>query len=203
MLPIYISYFAGQDLKGEKKKTFINALGFVLGFTIVFVSMGALAGTVGGFLRKYQTVVNIVTGSIVILFGLNFIGLITIPFINNTKRIGIKTKEPFLSLSSFWINFFFIRVGHHVFGAFLGSALMLAASSGESFKGIIMLLCFSLGLGIPFIISAVLIDRLKKSFDFIKKHYRVINIVSGLLLVIVGILLATGLIGEYLSLLSI
>jgi cytochrome c-type biogenesis protein len=66
-----------------------------------------------------------------------------------------------------------------------------------------MLLCFSLGLGIPFIISAVLIDRLKKSFDFIKKHYRVINIVSGLLLVIVGILLATGLIGEYLSLLSI
>lgn len=202
MLPIYISYFAGQDLKGEKKKTFINALGFVLGFTIVFVSMGALAGTVGGFLRKYQTVVNIVTGSIVILFGLNFIGLITIPFINNTKRIGIKTKEPNFFHSVLFGLIFSIGWTPCV-GAFLGSALMLAASSGESFKGIIMLLCFSLGLGIPFIISAVLIDRLKKSFDFIKKHYRVINIVSGLLLVIVGILLATGLIGEYLSLLSI
>ena len=72
MLPIYISYFAGQDLKGGKKKTFINALGFVLGFTIVFVSMGALAGTVGGFLRKYQTVVNIVTGSIAATIWLKF-----------------------------------------------------------------------------------------------------------------------------------
>jgi cytochrome c-type biogenesis protein len=138
----------------------------------------------------------------VILFGLNFIGLITIPFINNTKRIGIKTKEPKFFHSVLFGLIFSIGWTPCV-GAFLGSALMLAASSGESFKGIIMLLCFSLGLGIPFIISAVLIDRLKKSFDFIKKHYRVINIVSGLLLVIVGILLATGLIGEYLSLLSI
>ncbi|HZK26432.1 MAG TPA: cytochrome c biogenesis CcdA family protein [Thermoclostridium sp.] len=202
MLPVYISYFAGQDSQGNKRKTFVNALGFVLGFTIVFVSMGALAGIIGGFLRKNQTTVNIVTGAIVILFGLNFIGIIRLPFFNSTKRIGLETKEP---------NFFYSILFGIIFsigwtpcvGAFLGSALMLAANSGESLKGIIMLLCFSLGLGIPFIISAVLIDRLKTSFDFIKKHYRVVNIVSGLLLVLVGTLLATGLIGKYLSLLSI
>jgi len=88
-------------------------------------------------------------------------------------------------------------------GAFLGSALMLAASSGESLKGILMLFSFSLGLGIPFVASAVLIDRLKSTFDFIKRNYRIINLISGGLLVIVGILMATGLMGYFLSLLTL
>jgi cytochrome c-type biogenesis protein len=74
---------------------------------------------------------------------------------------------------------------------------MLAANSGESFKGMLMLLCFSLGLGVPFIISAVLIDKLKNTFDFIKRHYRIINIISGILLVTIGFLIATGLIGYF------
>ena len=87
-------------------------------------------------------------------------------------------------------------------GAFLGSALMLAANRGSVIEGVIMLLLYSLGLGIPFFISAVLIDRLKGAFTFIKKHYNIINIVCGLLLVLVGILMATGLFGKFLSLLS-
>ena len=78
-------------------------------------------------------------------------------------------------------------------GVFLGSALMLAASSGESLKGILMLFSFSLGLGIPFLASAVLIDRLKSTFDFIKKNYRIINLISGGLLVLIGIMMITGL----------
>ncbi len=83
---------------------------------------------------------------------------------------------------------------------FLGSALMLAASSTESLKGVLMLLSFSMGLGIPFIVSAVFMERLKTTMDFIKRHYRVINIASGALLVVVGILMATGLMGYFLSL---
>jgi cytochrome c-type biogenesis protein len=79
---------------------------------------------------------------------------------------------------------------------------MLAAHSGNSLKGILMLLCFSLGLGIPFLVSAVLIEQLKSAFDFIKKNYRIINIGSGIFLVIIGILMATGLMGKYLALLS-
>ena len=87
-------------------------------------------------------------------------------------------------------------------GAFLGSALMLAASQGSVIDGLVMLLLYSLGLGIPFFASAVLIDRLKGAFSFIKKHYRIINIVSGAFLVIIGVLMAMGLFGKFLALLS-
>jgi cytochrome c-type biogenesis protein len=87
-------------------------------------------------------------------------------------------------------------------GAFLGSALMLATSQGQVTEGIIMLLLYSLGLGIPFFISAILIDKLKTAFNFIKKHYKIINTISGCILIVVGVLMATGLFGKFLSLLS-
>jgi cytochrome c-type biogenesis protein len=87
-------------------------------------------------------------------------------------------------------------------GAFLGSALMLAANRGSLTEGVLMLLCYSLGLGLPFLISSVLIDKLKSTFGFIKKHYKIINIVSGALLVVVGVLMVTGLFGKLLSILS-
>ena len=87
-------------------------------------------------------------------------------------------------------------------GAFLGSALMLASQQGHVVEGVMMLLTYSLGLGIPFVLSAVLIDRLKSAFDIIKAHYRVINIVCGCFLILVGILMATGTLGWLLGLLS-
>ncbi len=201
MLPIYISYFTGQNNDGKKATTIINAIGFVVGFTIVFITLGAFAGVVGGLLIEYKKVVNIISGIIVILFGLNFMGIIKIPFLNTNRQFEMKSgKVGFLTSLLFGIIF---SVGWTpCVGAFLGSALMLAASSGESMKGILMLLSFSLGLGIPFIASAFLINQLKSTFDFIKKHYRVINLISGGLLVIVGILMATGLMGYFLSLLT-
>ena len=79
---------------------------------------------------------------------------------------------------------------------------MLATSQGNMLEGVVMLLLYSLGLGIPFFVSAILIDRLKGAFTFIKKHYRVINIVSGAFLVVIGVLMATGLFGQFLALLS-
>ena len=85
MLPIYISYFAGGGERGTKK-TLIGALGFVLGFTAVFTSMGALAGTVGSFLREYQTAVNIVSGVVVIFFGLNFLGVFKVNLFRGSNR---------------------------------------------------------------------------------------------------------------------
>ena len=87
-------------------------------------------------------------------------------------------------------------------GAFLGSALMLASQQGKALTGIIMLLFYSLGLGIPFVISALLIDKLKNTFNFIKRNYKIINIISGSLLCIVGVLMMTGLLGRLLSILS-
>lgn len=202
MLPVYISWFAGQDSKDNKHKTFLNALGFVAGFTLIFVLLGAFAGTLGKLFRQYQTVVNIVTGTVVILFGLNFMGVYNLPFLNMRKGFRVKQTNPGF-FSSLLFGLIFSIGWTPCVGAFLGSALMLAAQSGESIKGILMLLCFSLGLGIPFIASALLIDRLKTAFDWIKKHYRIIHIVSGVLLVIVGILMVTGWMGKYLALLSI
>ena len=87
-------------------------------------------------------------------------------------------------------------------GAFLGSALMLASQQGKVLTGVLMLLVYSLGLGIPFIVSALLIDKLKSAFDFIKRNYKIINTVSGTLLVIVGILMMTGLMSRLVAVLA-
>ena len=199
MLPIYISYFAGG---GERStgKTLKGALGFVTGFTVVFVILGALAGTVGSFLREYQTAVNIVSGAIVIVFGLNFLGIFKLNLFRAGHRSVNTDNMGFFSALLFGMIF---SIGWTpCVGAFLGSALMLASQQGHVVEGMLMLLAYSLGLGIPFILSAVLIDYLKSAFNWIMKNYKVINIVSGSLLVVIGILMATGMLGQLLGLLS-
>ena len=198
MLPIYVSYFAGGEQKNTKKVV-KNALGFVTGFTVVFVLLGALAGTLGSLLREYAIAVNIITGSIVIFFGLNFLGVINLKLFKGAKRINTDKLDFFSSLL-FGIVF---SIGWTpCVGAFLGSALMLAASQGQMLQGVLMLLSYSIGLGIPFLISAVLIDKLKGAFVFIKKHYRIINIISGIFLIAIGILMATGMFGKFLAIMS-
>lgn len=199
MLPIYISYFAGG---GERTtaKTLKGAVGFVTGFTIVFVMLGALAGTVGSFLREYQTTVNIISGLIVIIFGLNFLGVFKLNIFKGNQR-SVKTDNMgFFSAMLFGIIF---SVGWTpCVGAFLGYALMLASQQGHIAEGMLMLLSYSLGLGIPFILSAVLIDYLKSAFNWIKRNYKIINLISGSLLVIIGIMMATGTLGQLLNLLG-
>ena len=195
MIPIYITYFVGG---GQRKwqKTLVCSLGFVSGFTVVFIAMGALAGTIGSFFIKYQTVVNIVSGLIVILFGLNFLGIFKWNLFKGNMREVNTDNMNFFSAALFGIIF---SIGWTpCVGAFLGSALMLASQQGSVMTGVLMLLCYSLGLGIPFVISALLIEQLKTAFDFIKKHYNIINKVSGILLIIVGILMATGKLGALL-----
>lgn len=199
MLPIYISYFAGG---GERStgKTLKNSLGFVTGFTVVFVILGALAGTVGSFLREYQTFVNIISGLIVILFGLNFLGVFHLNLFRGSQRNMNTENMGFFSALLFGIIF---SLGWTpCVGAFLGSALMLASQQGHVLEGMAMLLMYSLGLGIPFIISAILIDSLKSAFNWIKRNYQIINKISGSLLVLIGILMATGTLGRLLALLS-
>lgn len=199
MLPIYISYFAGG---GERsvKKTLTGAVGFVLGFTVVFTALGALAGTVGSFLREYQTAVNIVCGLVVIFFGLNFLGVFKVNLFRGSNRSVNTANMGFFSAVLFGIIF---SIGWTpCVGAFLGSALMLASQQGHVVEGMFMLLVYSLGLGIPFIISAVLIGYLKSTFDWIKRHYKIINMISGGLLVLIGLLMAAGMFGRLLSLFS-
>ena len=199
MLPLYVSYFAGGENR-SLAKTLRNALGFVLGFTAVFVLMGALAGTLGSFLTKYHVAVNIVTGLIVVFFGLNFLGVFKLNIFNGINRSMAGRSLGFFSSMLFGMVF---SVGWTpCVGAFLGSALALASQQGSTLVGILMLLCYSLGLGIPFAVSAVLIDRLKDAFGFIKKNYKVINIVSGCLLILLGVLMMTGLMTRVMTVLS-
>ena len=199
MLPIYISYFAGG---GERtaKKTLRGAFGFVLGFTLVFMAMGALAGTVGSFLKNHQTAVNVVSGLLVIFFGLNFLGVFKLNLFHGSSRSVDTDNMGFFSAMLFGIIF---SLGWTpCVGAFLGSALLQASQQGHVLTGTLMLLAYSLGLGIPFVLSAVLIDYLKSAFDWIKRNYKIINTVSGILLVVIGIAMATGLLGRLLALLS-
>ena len=199
MLPIYVSYFAGGGERSTKK-TVVGALGFVTGFTIVFTALGALAGTIGSLLIKYQTVVNIVSGLIVIIFGLNFLGVLHLNFFGGKKKDVNTENMGFFSAALFGMIF---SIGWTpCVGAFLGSALMLASTQAHMVKGVLMLLSYSLGLGIPFIVSAVLIDKLKGAFNFIKSNYEIINKISGAFLILVGLSMATGLLGRLLSLLS-
>lgn len=199
MLPVYVSYFAGGGQRSTRR-TLANALGFVLGFTAVFVAMGALAGTVGGFLKSHQTAVNIVSGLIVIFFGLHFLGLVKVNLFRGSSR-SVDTRDlGFFSAMLFGVIF---SVGWTpCVGAFLGSALILASQRGHVLEGMGMLLVYSLGLGIPFLLSALLIDRLKSALNFIKSHYGVINKICGGLLIAIGVLMATGTMGRLLNLLS-
>ena len=198
MLPIYVSYFTGG---GERKtsKTILCAAGFVLGFTMVFIAMGALAGTLGSFLTRYQTWVNLVCGLVIVLFGLNYLGV----FRWNIFRGNTGSADPRD------MNFFSAMVFGLVFsigwtpcvGTFLGTALMMASQQGSTLVGMGMLLSYSAGLGVPFLISAVLIDQLKNVFAFVKRHYEMINKICGGFLVLVGALMALGVLGQLIKLL--
>lgn len=199
MLPIYVSYFAGGSQRSTGK-TIGCAAGFVCGFTAVFVAMGALAGSIGSLLLRYQRVVDVVSGIIVTVFGLNYLGLFRWNLFHSGSRVMDTKDMTFFSAAVFGVIF---SLGWTpCVGAFLGSALMLASQQGHVIEGMLMLLCYSLGLGIPFLLSAVLIEYLKSAFNWIKKHYQVINAVCGCFLVLVGILMATGTLGRLISLLS-
>ena len=198
MLPIYISYFAGG---GERsvKKTLTAAWGFVLGFTVVFVTLGALAGTLGSFLRTHQTAVNLISGAVVMAFGLNYLGLLRLNLFRGSGR-AVEGELGFFSAMAFGVIF---SVGWTpCVGAFLGSALMMASQQGKVLVGMGMLLCYSLGLGLPFLVSAVLIDQLKSAFNWIKAHYGIINKVCGVFLLLVGAAMATGMLSRLLTVLS-
>lgn len=199
MLPIYISYFAGGGARSTRQ-TVTTALGFVLGFTVLFVAMGALAGTLGSFLKQYQTAVNILSGAVVILFGLNFMGVLRLNFFGGMRGTVDTSDMSFFSAVLFGVIF---SVGWTpCVGAFLGSALILASQQGSTLVGMGMLLCYSLGLGVPFLMSAVLIDKMKTAFDFIKRSYDLINRVCGGFLILIGLAMMTGMMGRLLALLS-
>lgn len=197
MLPIYITYFAGQSSNdgGKSSKIIFKVIAFVAGFTLVFTALGLFSGTLGKMLSEYQMFVNIISGIIVIMFGLSYLEVFRIPFFKGMNKgynvTGIASAILFGAIYSINLT--------PCVGAFLGSALLLASSTGGALKGAALLLTYSLGMGIPFILSALLLDKLSGAFTFIKKHYKVINLISGIFLIIDGLAMIFGLLNSLLA----
>lgn len=186
MLPIYFSYFAGGTDK--KRSVFVRTVFFVLGFTFVYAVLGMFAGALGSFFIEYETVLHIVCGAIIVVLGLNFLGIIKFTFFK-----GLHAHQEVSGIFSAFLFGILFSITHlPCIMALLGSALVLAAHEGTALRGIALLVIYSLGMGIPFLISAFLVDQLTKFIDSIKKHYRVINIISGILLILLGVLMMTG-----------
>jgi len=200
MIPLYILYFAGGEEK-KTSRTLVNALGFVLGFTVIFVALGLFAGSVGNFLTRYQTAVNAVTGLVVVIFGLHYTGVLRIAFLDKTLKPGADVKPTTFPAAALFGVIFAIGWSPCT-GAFLGSAMLMAANGQSRLGGMLLLLSYSIGLGVPFVLCAVLIDKLKGAFTFIKRNYRIINVICGVFLILIGILMATGLFSQLSRLLA-
>jgi len=184
VIPAYLSYFGVKSK--STKKAIINSLSFILGFSIVFVLLGVFAGSFGRLVHNYINYLNIVLGVLLIIMGINYMGLIFIKALNKTK--GMQKRDTDLTIiTSLLFGIFFSLTWTPCIGAFLSSALVMASTTGSVLKGALLLFIYSLGLGLPFIVTTIFMEKIKKTFDFIKKHYNIINKISGLILVIYGI----------------
>ncbi len=202
LVPIYMAYISGmsvKDLEGEKKPTlkiFINSLFFVLGFTIIFTLFALLfygASTLFG--AGFQIWFNRVAGLVLVIFGLHIMGVITIPFLNYEARINNSSQKKKAGiLPSFIMGVVFAAGWSPCVGPILASILTLASDASTAGNAVILLVSYSLGIGIPFILTGLATTRLMKLFKGIKKHYKVVEIVAGAFLIILGILIAFDLI---------
>lgn len=197
MIPIYLLYLSGDKAKGKSnRRLVINTLGFITGFSIVFVLLGATASALGSLLVTYRVLLQRVGGVVVIVFGLNYLGVLNVGFLNRSRTMNMQTRNL-----KFWSSLLFglaFSLGWTpCLGAFLGTALIVASNADTLYQGMALLLTFSLGLGIPFLLASLLWNKLQKTLDIIKRNLRVIQIVSGILLIIVGLLMLFDRFGFY------
>ncbi len=195
MFPVFLMYLGNESrLKG--KPLVMNLLGFIIGFTLVFVTLGATATALGSLLSSNRLLLQRIGGVIIIFFGLNMAGLLHIRLLNRQSSLRMKHEgNGMISAVIFGIVFSF--GWSPCLGTFLGSALILASDASTMLLGMFYLLVFSLGLGLPFFITGMLFSKFESSFDFIKKHYGIITKISGIFLVLIGLLMALNLFGYY------
>ncbi|MBQ2948861.1 MAG: redoxin domain-containing protein [Clostridia bacterium] len=196
MIPVYVLYFTGNDEGRQARKTLLRALCFVAGFTALFVLLGVFAGTLGGLLVRYQSEVNLLCGVVMILFGLHYAGVLRITLLDRTLKPGVQV-QPRGYLSCALLGAVFAVGWTPCTGPLLGSAMMLAAGKGSALAGALLLMAYSVGMGIPFVLCALLIDRLKGAFAWIKRHFTLINRICGVFLVLVGVMMMTGLYSRF------
>jgi len=185
MLPVYLIYLAGKKGQDDRRTLILNTLCFILGFTIIFVAMGATASGIGSLLVSHRLLVQQISGVIIIVFGLHYMGILRIGFLNTDKRFSAKL-DNLTALSSVVFGMAFSLGWTPCIGPFLGAALTKAANQNTIAEGMLLLFIFSLGLGIPFFLAAVAMEKLKSVFDFMKRHLKTITFIAGILLIVVG-----------------
>lgn len=199
LIPSYITYITGLsfgDLQAEhpghviRQKTTLHSVAFITGFTVVFVLLGASATLLGSFLQTHMTIIRKAGGALVVLFGLHVAGLLPISWLLGEKRVNLRHK-PAGYLGSFTVGLAFAAGWTPCIGPILASILMIAATEEKVGQGILLLLLYSIGLGIPFLISSLTLHRFIFLFNRFKRHIRIFEIITGLFLVVVGVLIFT------------
>ena len=195
MLPIYLMYLAAETENGRRASV-VNTIGFVCGFTLVFMALGASATALGSLLNAHRDMLQRVSGVVIMLFGLHFLGVFKFGFLDIEKKFDIKSNRGgFLGALLFGAAF---SLGWSpCLGPFLGSALMLAGSAGTMARGVFYLFVFSMGLGIPYILAAVFFTNIKGLFQWLKKHGKGIKTFSGVVLLLMGAMLLFDLFGYW------
>jgi len=203
LVPGYISFISGlsfeelRDSENARKfliKTFLSSAFFVLGFSVVFVSLGASATAVGKFLSDNMNVISKVAGVIIVLFGLHMTGIFKIKFLNYEAKLRTQGK-PLGLIGAFVVGFAFAFGWTPCIGPVLATILVLASQQETVKQGILLLSVYSLGLGIPFIVTSLIVNLFFKWFSKVRKHLNLVEIVSGVILILLGILIFTNSLG--------
>ncbi|WP_298271356.1 cytochrome c biogenesis CcdA family protein [Geobacter sp.] len=206
LIPSYITYITGlsfADLQAEhpshkvRQQTMIHSLLFIAGFTVVFVLLGASATFVGGFLQEHMESIRKVGGVLIVIFGIHVSGLVPIHLLLGEKRFTLHRK-PAGYLGSFLVGLAFAAGWTPCIGPILATILMVAATEETIFHGIVLLFVYSMGLAIPFFLSSLAMHQFLLFFNRFKKHIRILEVVTGLFLIVVGVMIFT----NYLSILS-
>lgn len=197
IVPGYLSFISGvsfdefqntENRAQARRRVLTNSLFFVIGFSLVFIALGASATTVGKFLQEQLHIFSKVAGVIIIIFGLHMMGVLKIPFLNYEKRFHSQSK-PLGVFGSLVAGLAFAFGWTPCIGPILAGILTVAAHQETVDKGILLLSSYSAGLGIPFLLTGVSLTAFQKVFNVIKHQFRKIEIVGGVLLVIVGVLI--------------
>jgi cytochrome c-type biogenesis protein len=199
LIPSYITYITGlsfADLQAEhttrqvRLQAILHSLAFIAGFTAIFVLLGASATAIGSFLQEHMAIIRKAGGVLIVLFGIHIAGIFDITMLLGEKRINIRNK-PAGFLGSFLVGLAFAAGWTPCIGPILASILMVAATEDTVYKGIALLLVYSLGLGIPFFLSAVALHRFLVFFNRYRRYIRLMEIVTGVFLMIIGVLIFT------------
>jgi cytochrome c-type biogenesis protein len=197
LVPVYLASLVGPELfdvkrTGRRLPIFLHSLSFVLGFSLVFTTMGAIAGLTGFAINPSLALLNKISGSLLIAFGLFLLAALKIPWLNYEKRLSPSLGNTTGYLRSFLIGASFSLVWTACVGPILGGILAIALNTATAWHGAYLLAIYSLGLGLPFLVIGLAFDSLLPLLRRIQRYTRIIHVVSGLLLITIGVLVLTG-----------